>query len=84
MERETGFEPATSTLARSHSTAELLPLMGKVYNSLKSENNFCPVEGVAGMKSRLWSCSPGRNCQPRPQPKAKAIAAQIQTTPTES
>ena len=27
MERETGFEPATSTLARSHSTAELLPLL---------------------------------------------------------
>jgi hypothetical protein len=26
MERETGFEPATSTLARSHSTTELLPL----------------------------------------------------------
>src|SRR5580765_8362224 len=25
MERETGFEPATSTLARSHSTTELLP-----------------------------------------------------------
>lgn len=25
MERETGFEPATSTLARLHSTAELLP-----------------------------------------------------------
>ncbi len=28
MERETGFEPATSTLARSHSTTELLPLRG--------------------------------------------------------
>ena len=28
LERETGFEPATSTLARSHSTAELLPLTG--------------------------------------------------------
>ena len=27
LERETGFEPATSTLARSHSTAELLPLV---------------------------------------------------------
>src|SRR5579864_5449223 len=27
MERETGFEPATSTLARSHSTTELLPLV---------------------------------------------------------
>src|ERR1039457_3719065 len=26
QERETGFEPATSTLARSHSTTELLPL----------------------------------------------------------
>jgi hypothetical protein len=26
LERETGFEPATSTLARSHSTAELFPL----------------------------------------------------------
>ncbi len=25
LERETGFEPATSTLARLHSTAELLP-----------------------------------------------------------
>ena len=26
LERETGLEPATSTLARSHSTTELLPL----------------------------------------------------------
>ena len=26
MERETGVEPATSTLARSHSTTELFPL----------------------------------------------------------
>ena len=29
MERETGFEPATSTLARSHSTTELFPLAGR-------------------------------------------------------
>ena len=27
LERETGFEPATSTLARLHSTAELFPRM---------------------------------------------------------
>ena len=27
LERETGFEPATSTLARSHSTTELFPLL---------------------------------------------------------
>src|SRR6266566_831987 len=31
MERETGFEPATSTLARSHSTTELLPLSSPHY-----------------------------------------------------
>src|SRR5262252_770446 len=31
LERETGFEPATSTLARSHSTAELLPLSDHDY-----------------------------------------------------
>jgi hypothetical protein len=31
MERETGFEPATSTLARSHSTTELLPLSRRHY-----------------------------------------------------
>src|SRR3989337_4552937 len=30
MERETGFEPATSTLARSHSTTELFPLCSPV------------------------------------------------------
>ena len=27
MEREKGFEPSTSTLARLHSTTELLPLL---------------------------------------------------------
>ena len=31
LERETGFEPATSTLARLHSTTELLPLNKKAY-----------------------------------------------------
>src|ERR1700741_3701847 len=31
MERETGFEPATSTLARSHSTTELLQLSSRHY-----------------------------------------------------
>src|ERR1019366_9282673 len=31
LERETGFEPATSTLARSHSTTELLPLVVSFY-----------------------------------------------------
>ena len=31
MERETGFEPATSTLARSHSTTELFPLRWEIF-----------------------------------------------------
>ena len=34
MERETGFEPATSTLARSHSTTELLPLSPHILHDL--------------------------------------------------
>src|SRR5215510_14674347 len=31
MERETGFEPATSTLARLHSTTELLPRQKQLF-----------------------------------------------------
>jgi integrase len=33
LERETGFEPATSTLARSHSTTELFPLAPDGYGN---------------------------------------------------
>ena len=36
LERETGFEPATSTLARLHSTTELLPLSEKIFYALLS------------------------------------------------
>ena len=39
LERETGFEPATSTLARSHSTAELLPLVLSFYSTCTSAAN---------------------------------------------
>src|SRR5262245_7319658 len=35
MERETGFEPATSTLARSHSTTELFPLAQNPHHSIR-------------------------------------------------
>ncbi len=38
MERETGFEPATSTLARSHSTAELFPLR---FMDILQKYQFC-------------------------------------------
>src|SRR5205085_7533461 len=43
MERETGFEPATSTLARSHSTTELLPLESIDYSEaaeMRSNTRF--------------------------------------------
>ena len=37
VERETGFEPATSTLARSHSTTELFPLEPPTYHHNRTE-----------------------------------------------
>ncbi len=37
LERETGFEPATSTLARSHSTTELLPLAELNYSERQND-----------------------------------------------
>ena len=40
LERETGFEPATSTLARSHSTAELLPLGRLILQHLRAWFQF--------------------------------------------
>src|SRR5271165_902253 len=39
LERETGFEPATSTLARSHSTTELLPLVFSFYCTCAFRDN---------------------------------------------
>ena len=38
LERETGVEPATSTLARSHSTTELLPLGVEIINYATSRD----------------------------------------------
>jgi hypothetical protein len=41
LERETGFEPATSTLARLHSTTELFPL---IYDAAQNvTTNFANV-----------------------------------------
>ena len=49
MERETGFEPATSTLARSHSTTELFPLNSNLsFNYLLS---FCQQKSLILEKS---------------------------------
>ena len=44
MERETGFEPATSTLARLHSTTELFPPKTSISTARKysRKNRKCP------------------------------------------
>jgi hypothetical protein len=48
MERETGFEPATSTLARSHSTTELLPLSELIINERLGWGNGWAIWKRAG------------------------------------
>ena len=55
MERETGFEPATSTLARSHSTTELFPLnkqKGFIYSAIEFVNIKFDI--TLKMKEIFW------------------------------
>jgi hypothetical protein len=51
LERETGFEPATSTLARSHSTTELLPL-----DFLILQHPHAPAN--LNHRDEIWRCAP--------------------------
>ena len=55
MERETGFEPATSTLARSHSTTELFPLNEFLFiaNAARAVNLFFNVSANYPFASSL-------------------------------
>ena len=50
MEREKGFEPSTSTLARLHSTTELLPLD----HSLIYANNMQTFYGIIRLLLALF------------------------------
>src|SRR5208282_111350 len=52
MERETGVEPATSTLARSRSTTELLPLDELDYNQAASPRQCSPSVITAALTLR--------------------------------
>jgi hypothetical protein len=62
LERETGFEPATSTLARSHSTTELLPLDLKIIPHLTlASSNPARLRDYRGWRprpARVQSFSP--------------------------
>jgi hypothetical protein len=49
LERETGVEPATSTLARSRSTTELLPLVGPFYSIAHS----LPIRSLAAPQIQI-------------------------------
>lgn len=53
MERETGVEPATSTLARSRSTTELLPLGASNYKQV-ARLQQCTLEGAVVSLSIDW------------------------------
>ncbi len=63
MERETGFEPATSTLARSHSTTELLP-------PAQPEVAYHAVESPIKLHQPRSPSSPNRAGHHQPVPKA--------------
>jgi hypothetical protein len=64
LERETGVEPATSSLARKHSTTELLPLYRFKYNghvqygqraTESNINTFLILSGTMGENLHLIS-----------------------------
>jgi hypothetical protein len=61
MERETGFEPATSTLARSHSTTELFPLNSLIFINRFYDfvnRKFVRVHGVSFFVNRYENFTP--------------------------
>ena len=71
LERETGSEPATSTLARLHSTTELLPQNEGVFItdsafrqvfSAKKENFFCRTRRSKALHRVRGYCTQQRLC----------------------
>ena len=71
LERETGFEPATSTLARLHSTTELLPQNEGVFITdsafrqaffAKKENFFCRTRRGKALHRVRGCCTQQRLC----------------------
>jgi hypothetical protein len=49
LERETGVEPATSSLARKHSTTELLPLSILEYNGTANQGQRAALQQLEAL-----------------------------------
>src|SRR5579872_6801130 len=79
MERETGVEPATSTLARSHSTTELLPL-GTVQTNYSQKTALgakCLSEFSFTRESSLRGCSLPRQTFPSQEIAAIGVPSPV-------
>src|SRR6185503_20479068 len=68
LERETGFEPATSTLARSHSTTELFPPERSKYHTAGRCSSR--EEPAAALARRLVAVKNVRRAAPAPPLRA--------------
>src|SRR3989442_9575607 len=59
MERETGFEPATPTLARSCSTTELFPPASRTVAQLRNPNHLAMIPELCyQLPSGSFGCCP--------------------------
>ena len=63
LERETGVEPATSSLARKHSTTELLPLTCAEYSGSAREGSTARVVQGSMRLGRHPGLIPHHNCR---------------------
>ena len=66
LERETGFEPATSTLARLHSTTELFPLGKDVFRVERGyfyQKQFGKSRKISGILKTSRPVLPGDNLE---------------------
>ena len=76
MEREKGFEPSTSTLARLHSTTELLPHKLMKMSASMNVNFFLnALKKITGRKRTGPSASPNRFCLSYVEAKLKLLGS---------
>ena len=75
LERETGFEPATSTLARSHSTTELFPL------ATKSDRTTAKLSQSRRPSRRLGCIIRHRACHASARSRCSIVLALFSASP---